>query len=268
MSQQYSNDGREPSQLANDDEVSPIDRADAREVSPVPSADARACLWCNAPVGPRARYCGQTHRQTAWRSRRELSLVAALDGPRRVAYADPPYPGLAERYYKGQPGIVAEVDHADLIARLVADYDGWALSTSARALRDILPLCPPEVRVCAWVKPGGVPPSTRGPHNVWEAVIVMPARRERPGVRDASSEASGDAPETLVCHPARGGGDLPGRKPLAFCRWLFQLLGLRAGDELVDLYPGTGIVGRAWAEVSRASAGDASQPGLGDGAAR
>lgn len=53
-----------------------------------------------------------------------------------------------------------------------------------------------------------------------------------------------------------GGGDLPGRKPLAFCAWLFNCLGLEPGDELVDVFPGTGVVSRAWAELSRAPAAE------------
>lgn len=171
----------------------------------------------------------------------------------RLAYADPPYPGLARRYYGREPSYAGEVDHRALIASLEASYDGWALSTSAAALQELLPLCPPGVRVCAWTKPGGVPPGTRGPHNTWEVVLLKPARRERPGVRDS-----------LVCHPARGGGSLPGRKPLAFCRWIFRLLGARRGDELVDLFPGTGVVSRAWAEVSQAAKGDASGQYSGD----
>jgi hypothetical protein len=40
-----------------------------------------------------------------------------------------------------------------------------------------------------------------------------------------------------------------GRKPLAFCAWLFDLLGMRPGDELEDLFPGTGIVSKAWASL-------------------
>lgn len=246
------------SQLANDD-TSLLERVDTSpevlgDTSPVDRADARPCGWCKSPLGdPRARYCCQRCRQTAWRARRELSLAAAGDRPMRLAYADPPYPGLARRYYRDQPTYAGEVDHRALLASLEASYDGWALSTSARALRDLLPLCPPEARVCSWVKPGGVPPGTRGPHNTWEPVIVVPARRERPGVRDS-----------LVCHPARGGGSLPGRKPIAFVRWVLRLLGARRGDELVDLFPGTGVVGRVWAEVSQAAKGDASGQYSGD----
>lgn len=37
-----------------------------------------------------------------------------------------------------------------------------------------------------------------------------------------------------------------GAKPAVFCRWLFGLIGAEAGDELVDLFPGSGGVERAW----------------------
>jgi hypothetical protein len=44
---------------------------------------------------------------------------------------------------------------------------------------------------------------------------------------------------------------LTGAKPEAFCWWLCDLLGLRDGDELVDLYPGTGVMGRVWERRQR-----------------
>ncbi len=156
------------------------------------------------------------------------------------AYADPPYPGRARKYYGKEASYGGEVDHRELIASLTAaGYAGWALSTAADALRAVLPLCPPEARVCAWVKPIGAAPRTYGLHNTWEPLIVVPGRRLRPGRRD-----------WLSAQPARGGGALPGRKPIAFCAWLFDSLGMLPGDELVDLFPGTGVVGRAWAEAS------------------
>lgn len=165
----------------------------------------------------------------------------------RMCYADPPYPGLSSKYYRNEPTYAGEVDHAALVASLMEHYDGWALSTSSKALRDILPLCPPEARVCAWVKPIGAAPATRGLHGIWEPVVVVPGRLLRPGVPDA-----------LRAHAARGGGTLPGRKPIAFVAWLFDCLGLLPGDELVDLFPGTGIVGRAWREASLTDRADAS----------
>lgn len=137
--------------------------------------------------------------------------------------------------YRDQPSFAGEVDHRKLIASLEASYDGWALSTAADALRDVLPLCPSRVRVCAWVKPIGVSSRTFGLHNTWEPLLVAPGRELRPGKRD-----------WLSAQPARGGGDLIGRKPIAFAAWLFDCLGMLPGDRLDDLFPGTGIVARAW----------------------
>lgn len=164
------------------------------------------------------------------------------------AYADPPYPGLAKKYYSDQPSFAGEVDHRALIASLEASaYDGWALSTSAAALRDVLPLCPSGARVTAWVKPIGASPRTFGIHNTWEPLIVVRGRALRGGVRD-----------WLRAQPARFGGSLPGRKPLSFCAWLFDLLGMVRGDTLDDLFPGSGVITRAWRSVSPMEGNDAS----------
>jgi hypothetical protein len=229
--------------------------------SPGPGGDAvpsplqeRRCVWCRQELGatakPTARFCGQRCRQTAFRLRRRRQTEADAEGPMSFAYADPPYPGMARRFYANQPTFAGEVDHAKLIASLRTSYDGWALSTSAAALRDVLPLCPAGARVCPWVKPHGASPLTYGIHNCWDPVIVVGGRRRRPGVRD-----------WLSALPARGGGTLPGRKPIAFCAWLFDLLGMAAGDSLDDLFPGTGVVSAAWREAS-AVAGRRGLPSL------
>lgn len=75
--------------------------------------------------------------------------------PLRVAFADPPYLGQARRYdhpdaarYDTLPG------HLELIDRLRAEYpDGWALACHTPSLRLLLPHCPEDCRVGAWVKP-------------------------------------------------------------------------------------------------------------------
>ncbi|WP_248579887.1 hypothetical protein [Nocardioides sp. InS609-2] len=41
-------------------------------------------------------------------------------------------------------------------------------------------------------------------------------------------------------------GRVVGAKPAMFCRWVFELLGARAGDTFVDVFPGSGGVARAW----------------------
>lgn len=182
----------------------------------------------------------------------------------RFAYADPPYIGRAKRYYGNQSTYAGEVDHVALIASLKASgYDGWALSCAVDipSLRIIFNELPDDARLCPWVKPGSAPPSSRGIHNMWEGLIVVGGRQEPPGKCD-----------WLRAQPARFGGDLPGRKSIAFIAFLWRMLGARPGDALMDLFPGTGIVGRAWENLSRAALGDvlsgagddASQPGLDD----
>jgi hypothetical protein len=77
-----------------------------------------------------------------------------VDGPIRVAYADPPYVGQAKKHYGDHRDYAGEVDHRDLIHRLAGDYpDGWALSCSCQSLQEILRLAPDGVRVGAWFKP-------------------------------------------------------------------------------------------------------------------
>ena len=156
-----------------------------------------------------------------------------------IAYADPPYPGQAEKHYSDDPRC-AEVDHAELIARLERDYDGWALSSGAdlAAMRLVIPLLPDGVRVCPWVKPfASFKPNVTLAY-AWEPIYVKPARRRErdlPTVRDWVS-----ANITLK----RG---LSGVKPDAVCFWLFEALGMERGDTFADLFPGSGAVSEAWA---------------------
>jgi hypothetical protein len=107
----------------------------------------------------------------------------------RFAYADPPYMGQAKKHYSHDPNC-AEVDHAALIERLNA-YDGWALSLSTPSLKHILPLCPDDCRVMAWVKPFCAFKVNVNPAYAWEPVIVRGGRkrtRHQETVRDWVSE--------------------------------------------------------------------------------
>ncbi len=156
----------------------------------------------------------------------------------RIAYADPPYPGESAKHYRGHPDYAGEVDHAALILELERDYpDGWALSTKSTALRDLLPLCPADVRVAAWVKPFCSFKPNVNPAYAWEPIIWHGGRargRDVPTVRDWVS-----ANITLQT-------GTHGAKPREFCWWLFSLLGLELEDELVDLFPGSGAVSKEW----------------------
>lgn len=151
------------------------------------------------------------------------------------AYADPPYIGQAKKHYSGE-ALCAEVDHAALIESLVRDYtDGWALSLSTPSLKTILPMCPQEARVMAWVKPFASFKPGVNPAYAWEPVIVCGGRkmtRKQQTVRDWVS-----ANITLK----KG---LCGVKPEGFCVWLFDVLNIQPEDELIDLFPGSGAVTR------------------------
>lgn len=151
----------------------------------------------------------------------------------RFAYADPPYIGCAHRYPETE-----EVDHGALIERLCQYYpDGWALSLHSPSLKQILSLCPDDVRVMAWVKPFCAFKANVNPAYAWEPVIVRGGRkrtREQPTVRDWVS---------AVITLKKG---VVGAKPPAFCEWLFEVLGMQAEDEFHDLYPGSGAVSEAW----------------------
>ena len=150
----------------------------------------------------------------------------------RFAYADPPYPGQAYRY-RGHPDYAGEVDHAELIDRLELDYpDGWALSTSARALQDILALCPTGVHICIWHVTNSEPPGNRGGHWwTWEPIIIR-GGRDHPPIRNL-----------LSCGHHKQ--EFLGRKPPAFVRWMLGHLGAVPEDTIDDLFPGSGAVGRA-----------------------
>lgn len=180
------------------------------------------------------------------------------DTPLRCAYADPPYPGQSKRHYGDHPDYAGEVDHAELIERLERDFpDGWALSTSVAALPDVLALCPrPEpskkrawggsmklgtgVRICVWKRtPIPFPPSRV--MWSWEPLIVRNPHWRQRHRRDF-------VPDVFYATQPRGflGNDITGQKPPEFCGWMFDLLGLGPHDDLVDLYPGSGAVSKAW----------------------
>lgn len=158
------------------------------------------------------------------------------------AYADPPYPGKAGYYVERQ-----EVDHASLVDRLRGYPDGWALSTSAAALRDVWALCP-EARLCVWVK---APRRTRSRRALatWEALLVS-------GGRPLRVDVVQDLRDALVYEGRHRAfpGALVGMKPPAFCEWMFRQLGASRGDHLDDFYPGSGAVTEAWRRFTDAEA--------------
>jgi hypothetical protein len=230
-------------------EPSPLE--DLGDASPV---DRRRCAWCDGPIPPEARsdskFCGKRHRQASHRfsaprrgvRRREASPPSpseATHRPLRFAYADPPYPGKASYYPEN-----SEVDHGWLIAGLCAGWpDGWALSTSAAALPDVLAICVElraTVRVAVWVK-GPRRVRSRRALNAYEPVVLS-------GGRHLPTERTQELVDVLDYRGRYRAfpGALIGAKPPQFSSWLFAMLGAQPGDELADLFPGSGAVSLAW----------------------
>ena len=160
----------------------------------------------------------------------------------RFAYADPPYYGLAAKFYGHLHPDAADYDkletHAALIEKLCAEYDGWAMSLHTPSLRDILPLCPPDVRVMAWVKPYASFKPGVGVAYAWEPLIVRGGRR-----RSRSEQTVRD---WFACNITLRRG-FTGAKPQAVIWWLMSVLGAQKTDEIHDLFPGSGAVTRALA---------------------
>lgn len=162
----------------------------------------------------------------------------------RIAYADPPYVGQSRKHYGG-----AEVNHRLLIAHLCDDFhDGWALSCSSPSLRGLLPMCPSDTRVAAWVKPFHIFKRGVRPAYAWEPLLFRGGRNT--GHKPPERGDPATTPKDWIAANITLRRGLPGAKPLEFCLWLFDLLNLQPSDELVDLFPGTGAVADAWAAFS------------------
>jgi len=161
--------------------------------------------------------------------------------PLRLVYADPPYVGCADRYdHRDARRWNDPKAHIALTAFLDREFDGWALSCSAPSLRDLLPASPGRARVAAWVKPFAAYKANVRIAYTWEPVIFAPGRDRSADGAPVGRDHLSD-PITLE----RG---LVGAKSVAFCRWVLDLLGYVEGDELVDLFPGTGVMGRVLAQ--------------------
>ncbi len=159
-----------------------------------------------------------------------------------VAYADPPYYGQGHRYPEHPEAHVwDDSDHyARFIENLSLDYpNGWMLSASSQSLRILLPMCPDEVRVLAWVKPFAAFKKNVNPAYAWEPILVVGGRSRS----DDMTYMRDWAAESITLKKG-----LTGAKPENICYWLFDAMNLRPDDIFVDLFPGTGIVGKSWSQ--------------------
>jgi len=157
----------------------------------------------------------------------------------KFAYADPPYYTKGKKYYGELHKDAAIWDekesHLELIQSLKDNYpDGWAMSCNSTNLWWLLEN-EPNIRVCVW---------TKGFHQIrqstvqhaYEPVLLWGGRQEakrKPMVRDWVS-----------CNIAMRTG-LKGAKPLQFNLWILDLLNYKEGDELDDIFVGSGSMSEA-----------------------
>jgi len=175
----------------------------------------------------------------------------------KLAIADPPYLGRAVRWYgaggcgdgygKGQADNHPEAHiwdkpetHQEMVRHLETNYDGWVIALSVHSLSTYLEVIKTDsrngIRVMSWVKPSAVTSGSRIT-NTWEPVIVrVPASRKGWN----SGERMTD---TLICPPMRSG--FVGAKPEAWTHWVLDAMGYVAGDEVIDLFNGSGAVSKA-----------------------
>lgn len=157
----------------------------------------------------------------------------------KFAYADPPYLGMGAKMYQ-RPEWDDPATHLALIERMQTEYpDGWAMSCSSPSLRVILPLCPDDCRVAAWVKPFAAFRPNVKPAYAWEPVIWRGGR-----TRTRKDETWHDwHSENITMR--RG---FQGAKPPGFAIWIVRLLNAKAelGDTITDLYHGSGAMLGVW----------------------
>jgi hypothetical protein len=154
----------------------------------------------------------------------------------RLGYADPPYIGCANLYPEK-----TEVDHVELIDRLESEFDGWVLHAAAttKSIAVLAPLAEKTgARWCSWVKGFAAFKRNVPVAYAWEPVLIKEARKPVVSGRHVSRD-------WIECSITLRRG-LTGAKPEAVCHWAFELLGARPGDDMHDLFPGTGAVSLAW----------------------
>jgi len=178
----------------------------------------------------------------------------------KFAYADPPYLGQGQRHYGKHHPLAHEWDsierHARLIEELQRDFpDGWAMSASSPSLRHLLPLCPDDIRIGAWVKSFCAFKKGVRPCYAWEPVIFRGGRNKNPRAPEKGGKQTTPkdfliTESEVVVEPITLRKGLTGAKPIKVCRWILDLLNVQPGDEVIDLFPGTGVMGFVIAEIT------------------
>lgn len=181
----------------------------------------------------------------------------------RLAIADPPYPpfvgsgglktrasrwyGTGQRSTKDRPADVHDdahewddpARHRRLLLDLLDQYDGFAIATTPDGMSAYGEL-PSAMRVMVWIKPNATPGAHRL-RSLWEPVLLYP-----PAGRRSNRNGAGMVPDVLTAPAPRCG--FIGAKPPEWTRWVLDAMSYAEGDEVVDLFPGSGLVAAALAQ--------------------
>jgi len=179
----------------------------------------------------------------------------------KLAIADPPYLGRANRWYGNGCGDgygIGRADehpeaylwdkpetHIEMVRQLERDYDGWAIAMTVHSLSTYLSVIETDsrngIRVMAWIKTKAVPSGSRIATS-WEPVIVkVPAERRGHGTGKSIKDH-------LIANP--DGIGFVGAKPAAWTEWVLNAMGYQEGDEVTDLFAGSGSVANAVADMA------------------
>ena len=117
---------------------------------------------------------------------------------------------------------------------------GIARSTAtSKSMAILAPLvAATDARWMSWVKGFAAFKKNVSVAYAWEPVIVKAARKPVVSKRLVNRDW---IQESITLRKG-----LTGAKPEKVCHWAFEMVGARPEDELIDLYPGTGAVTRAW----------------------
>ena len=180
----------------------------------------------------------------------------------KMAIADPPYFGTADRFYgKNGVGMVKGLDydsnahdfahlwndpatHTDLLNYLMDSFNSFAIAMNTHSLplylKKIKPAADNGFRVCSWIKTNSSPSGSRIRPG-WEPVLIyndVSRRSYRQGARTR---------DYLIANAPRQG--FIGQKPLEWTEWVVDLLGYCEGDTIADLFEGSGAVTSALIEL-------------------
>lgn len=166
----------------------------------------------------------------------------------RFAYADPPYLGQGRHYDHPEADEWNDPErHRRLVQQLVEEFpDGWALSASSPSLRILLPMCPEDVRIAVWAKSFCAFKRGIRPCYAWEPVIYRGGRNKNHPPPEKNGKQT--TPKDFIVEPITLKKGLVGAKPPKVCVWILDLLNVQPGDTVLDLFPGTGVMGQVVAQ--------------------